>query len=1124
MRQKRIALYITRLITAWQLVVKRAVAHWRLLSTVVVGVVMASAIMAGTVIYFDALRTLALKVALGKLNTEQSDILLRTERGPTNADEYGRLSSLVDSEVNAWVSFFLSGRERAGRSATFFVSTVENVDNFDEIKRSNARSYFAFIPGFEDRITLLPGGRMPREQAHDVTWAPLVLEAIIPFEAAELFDIGVGDRLAAIPFWEDATPYVAVIVSGIFVRNDPDDELWRMDDTTLRASTRLNFRAVQFQISEKTFLEVLGPTFRQMDSSYAWLLKTGPGKITARNATKALVGVRTLQARLAEKTFAYDQATSLDDSLLEHERRLFFAKVPMFVVLILIAVVILYYVVTLSSMLAEQQRSEIALLRSRGATSSQILTVFVLEGATISVLATVAGPIIAALAISLLGYLPAFSDLSGGERLSVNINSGAFMMSALGGVLSFVALMIPAFQASRIGVTRHRQETARPIRLPAFQRYYLDVALLIVAIFLFRQLREQGSVIATRLFGGVALDELLLAVPAVVLVASAMVMLRLFPLAMNLGSRLLSNWLPAGLVLGLWQMARNPTHYARLSLLLILVAGLGIFVASLGGTLKRSFEERVFYSTGSDVRVEGIALNRLGLSQPLALTYQRIPGVSQAVNVYRGRGLDLSTFFGTSFLMFAMDQDNFKDVAWFRDDFSDKSMDELLASLKAPEPPQGIELPLNAVSIEVMVKPNRSHPTMRLLARIRDANGRHYTYSLGSLESREWTRLVGGIFERTWPPSGVWLVEAAPLTLVSLVVTETDFEEPLRSGSVLIDNIRITTKEGITLPLESFEDTSDWSVLRAVPSAVRDELHFADVSFDGDSGSALFSWASGSSRTGHGIVAGRVSPMPVLTNKSFLNESLHSLGSELDVTVGPQQVRVRLVGEIDYFPTLDTINRNWMIADLASLTRYANLDAMRGEVLPNEAWLIMDADGSDRTQLVESFVNEPFESEAVHDRVQELAASQVDPLVDAGWRALLFIAFATVLLLSCIGFLVHAYVSFQDREGQFALLRTIGLSMRQLITLVWLEQVLVIVAGMAVGTWMGGRLAETIMPFIGHDDRGSQVLPPYAIDVNWTILAGTYLAMAFVFSGIILGIIFLIRNLSLHRVLRLGDL
>ena len=160
----------------------------------------------------------------------------------------------------------------------------------------------------------------------------------------------------------------------------------------------------------------------------------------------------------------------------------------------------------------------------------------------------------------------------------------------------------------------------------------------------------------------------------------------------------------------------------------------------------------------------------------------------------------------------------------------------------------------------------------------------------------------------------------------------------------------------------------------------------------------------------------------------------------------------------------------------------------------------------------------------MHDREQQLSQSEADPLVEAGWRALLFVAFGAVLILSCVGFLVHSYVSFRNRRTQFALLRTVGFSMRQLTTMVWLEQALVIFAGMALGTWMGGRLGAIIMPFLGHDDWGGRVVPPFVMATNWGALLLTYAAMAFVFAVISLGIIWLVQRISLHRVLRLGEM
>ena len=446
-----------------------------------------------------------------------------------------------------------------------------------------------------------------------------------------------------------------------------------------------------------------------------------------------------------------------------------------------------------------------------------------------------------------MGYTPAFSDLSGGDRLNVFVTRGAYLMSGLGGLFSFAALLVPAVRASRIGVTRHRQQSARPTGQPFYQRYYLDVMLLVISIFLFRQLHDQGSVVATGLFGSVAVNQALLAVPALILVAFAVALLRLFPLSIryisgespNLmhlivgvvaavqlaaivfgdaelaargvslaiialmvvmyaaterlaGGRLRAAGLvaqvavvaalalspvdvpvleflayndgstavtpgivggallvsvsagasfflplplgllfiafsafarraPVGFSMGMWQMARNPTHYARMSLLLILMAGLGIFAASFGGTLERSFEEQAQYATGADIRVEGLTLNNRGQSVPLVETYEAMPIVDEASPVVKAFGSDLSKLLGESYTMVGVDGETLNRVGWFRSDFSDRPMSQLLTQLDHADPPVGIDMPNNARGIGMRVKPDRPRESLAISMRIKDA-------------------------------------------------------------------------------------------------------------------------------------------------------------------------------------------------------------------------------------------------------------------------------------------------------------------------------------------------------------------------------------------------------------------
>jgi len=304
-----------------------------------------------------------------------------------------------------------------------------------------------------------------------------------------------------------------------------------------------------------------------------------------------------------------------------------------------------------------------------------------------------------------------------------------------------------------------------------------------------------------------------------------------------------------------------------------------------------------------------------------------------------------------------------------------------------------------------------------------------------------------------------------------------------------------SSDESVPNVIEDFEDAQNWNVLRVAAESPADVLRATELSAGGGAGSLLFSWSDGSPLTARGIFhGGKPKALPVLASRSFVQSTGHQVGDSFDVSAVGLRIPIKLTNTIELFPTMTSPSERFLVADLTSLTRYANLGAIDRVVRPNELWLSSNTTGEQRRELINDLeAVKEFSSNAIHDRSTRLEKSKVDPLVEAGWQSLLFIAFSAVLILSGVGFLVHAYVSFRNRQVQFALLRTVGFSMKQLITMVWLEHILVISVGLALGTWMGGRLGATIMPFLGHDDWGDQVIPPFAMQINWGALIITYM-------------------------------
>jgi len=289
------------------------------------------------------------------------------------------------------------------------------------------------------------------------------------------------------------------------------------------------------------------------------------------------------------------------------------------------------------------------------------------------------------------------------------------------------------------------------------------------------------------------------------------------------------------------------------------------------------------------------------------------------------------------------------------------------------------------------------------------------------------------------------------------------------------------------------------------------------------SGVARMAWSSGVAGNLRGVAPGRIQPpIPALVSSSLLDTGNYALGDVIDLTVLQDSFSVRIAGVVTYFPTLDPENGPFLVTDVRTLARATSVGRSVDGLVPNEAWLGLEQ-GVDRDAVMSGVRGVPLRIGGVIDRSAELEATAVDPLVSAGWRALLAIAFITVLVVSAIGFIVHAQVTFRARQTELALLRATGLSMRQLLALVTLEQLLVIGAGIAIGAFMGARLGATIMPYLGTSGAGIRIAPPMILEIDWGLVAVTFGLVGAVFAAVIGVILVSVYRMSVHRVLRLGE-
>jgi putative ABC transport system permease protein len=381
---------------------------------------------------------------------------------------------------------------------------------------------------------------------------------------------------------------------------------------------------------------------------------------------------------------------------------------------------IAYFIIMVSGMVVQRQQNEIAVLRGRGASRSEILGIYLLEGLGLGLIALAIGLFLGRYSAMLMGWTRSFLQFEPRSDVTVQISPESIRGGLLVIALTLIASLLPALGAAGHTIISYKQERARSIRRPLWQRAYLDLLLLIPAYYGYRQLEQRGtiSILGRGVPGGDPFQNpLLILTPALWLLALALISARLFPILMGLLGNLLSRLPGVSGMLALRYLTRTPRAYTGPVLLLILTLSLAAFTASMAKTLDSHLDDQVHYDVGGEIRVADLGQNMeggsgapggapgaeqpaaeeesesQGLNEPkwmfLPVTdYMRIPGVRDATRVTRSTTEAQVADSREQAVVLGIDRVDFPRVAHWREDYASVPLGALMNALGAN--PNGI--------------------------------------------------------------------------------------------------------------------------------------------------------------------------------------------------------------------------------------------------------------------------------------------------------------------------------------------------------------------------------------------------------------------------------------------------
>lgn len=565
-----------------------------------------------------------------------------------------------------------------------------------EIRAQNTAGGFKALSDMEKRVRLIDG-RMPVDRTDGV------FEALVTQKFLLAVKRDLGDELIA-QSMQDENVRFRVIPVGI-METDPEADPYLPYLTDEAAEGFL----IPFEQFEREF--TAGGKLAL--SALEWRLALDVGQLTVgkidafaaadrdiRRYFKGRFGVAEVNIPATATVAAYHgKQAKLDLMMLS-------LYAPVMIMLV-------FYLYMVAHLIIERQKTEIAVLRSRGASRLQIMGIHAFEGLLLGFGALAVGPRLGVLFTKLLGASNEFLSFVQRSALDVAPDGDTYRTAAMAAGGAVLLVLVPAFLATGASIVDRKRETARLTKTPVWHKAGLDFILVGVALYLlhnFNRRREDLQRLALDA-ADLQIDPLLFLMPAVFALGGGLLVLRLYPWFIRLVFAAGRRWWPPALYFSLVQISRSSGQYLTIKMFLVMSVATGLFSANAARTINDNMESKIRYAIGADmvlmtrwesdapvysgpmVPQQGPSAGgsagpvRVRYAEPPFEPFRELAGVESVAKVFRKEGVMFVSRSGTTgkVTLLGIDTKAFGMTAWMKDGLLDHPINSYL-NLIAPDP------------------------------------------------------------------------------------------------------------------------------------------------------------------------------------------------------------------------------------------------------------------------------------------------------------------------------------------------------------------------------------------------------------------------------------------------------
>ncbi|WP_426403574.1 FtsX-like permease family protein [Streptomyces sp. R-07] len=935
-----------------------------------------------------------------------------------------------------------------------------------------------------------------------------VVETALPEEAARRLKVGPGTVLDLTDRLKDRK--VKARVTGVYRPVDTRDLYWQLDPAGGRG-----VRTVAFTTYGPLLVDpaVLGSgALSSGDTS--WLGSADfTGFTTDRMdalRTTATEGPKALADATDKFGTTISASTALPTVLDQTQRALLVSRSTLLIVAVQLVLLAAYALLLVARLLSTERSGETALLRARGGSRRRIAGLAAAEALLLALPAALAAPLLSGPLTRLFAERSALSSL--GVRLDTSPSPQVWLVAALVALCCAAAVVAPALAAGDGSVVSLRK--ARSAALPGPVRAGADIGLLAIAAVAYWQLQRPasaGGTLGADEAGGGSVDPVLIAAPALALLAGTVLTLRLLPPAAKLAERRAAGGRGLSAALAGWQFSRRPLRGAGPVLLLVLAVAMGMLAIGQSGSWERSQRDQADFRTGTDIRVLGAGPGEPTQTERLAA----VPGVEAVAPVHRS-SMDVS---GKNAAVLAVDTRNAGGLL-LRPDLSGVPVPSLLAPLtpKSTGLP-GLPLPAGTrtLALDLRTSAPAGTPEARVTAVLADPSGIPYRQAVGSLPSDGRThRLSLDLGALTAVPgTDDAHGSGGRLALIGLELAGPIADGPDHTRTLHVESFTTTGADGGTKTHDPAQVLTPWASAFELAYLNGETTEGAANGRTGSAGPggrpapysvsfALTSIPVGDGKLAPSEFALRLdAPAPkapkrlsAVATETFMTATGAEPGDLIEVDIDGRQVDATVDRVVKELPTTGPGARTdsaasgiatpedggAVLLDLAAVNQYLSSATDGTVTLPPGEWWLTTAPG--RTDEVAKALRARADTDPSQVLVRDEIAAELlgDPL-GAGPNAALMAVAAAAAALAAVGFAVGSAGAMRERSAEFGVLRALGAPRRKLARLVAAEQGLLIGIGLLVGIGLGTVLARAVVPLVVLTGQATRPVPPVLVEL-----------------------------------------